>query len=61
MAERIIPEIHFGSFDERFCGSHEQRRRFTLDPNEVTCSACKARDRFLLSPSGAALLESLGY
>lgn len=50
---------HFHSSDERFCGSTAPARRFSLDPNEVSCGDCKNRDRFEISESGAAFLASL--
>lgn len=53
--------IHFHGSDDRFCGSTHPIRRFTLDPNEVTCQACKDRDTFILSASGTASLRELGY
>lgn len=51
--------IHFHHSDDRFCGSQEQPRRFTLDPNEVTCPDCQAKDTFVLSPAGEAYVKSL--
>lgn len=53
--------IHFHSSDDRFCGSKEVARQFTLEPNDVTCGACQAKDTFTLSPSGRACLAGLGY
>ena len=52
--------IHFYSADKRFCGSNEPLRSFTLDPNEVTCEACKAQDIFELTPEALAYLKELG-
>lgn len=43
------PSIHFHSSDDRFCGDQQSARRFSLDPNEVTCAACQRRDCFTLS------------
>lgn len=57
--EAMKQVIHFHSGDDRFCGSTEQPRRFTLDPNEVTCRACMARDTFVLSPQGESYVASL--
>lgn len=51
--------VHFHSSDGRFCGSAAKPRRFTLDPNDVTCRACMAKDTFELSPDGAAYVASL--
>ncbi len=45
-------KTHFFNFDPRFCGSGVKGRRVTLDPNEVTCSACKAGDTLALTESG---------
>lgn len=46
--------IHFHSSDPRFCASTEQNRRFTLEPNEVTCERCKGADTFELTEQGRA-------
>ncbi len=51
--------VHFGSFDDRFCGTTEQCRRFTTEPDDVTCPCCLGKDTFVLSPSGQAYLASL--
>lgn len=52
--------IHFHSSDDRFCGSTKQGRRFTLDPNAVTCRKCAAQDTFVLSEQGWETLRSFG-
>ena len=54
------PLIHFGSFDPRFCCSTELHRRFDLDPNEITCEACKGSDTFAITHEGASFLRELG-
>ena len=51
--------IHFGSFDERFCGTKNQPRQFTFDPNEVTCPHCQGNDCFVLSAEAAEYVASL--
>jgi hypothetical protein len=58
MARKAL--IHFHSADDRFCGSTQQCRRFSLDPNDVTCPACQGKDTLTLSTEGAAFLASLG-
>jgi hypothetical protein len=50
---------HFHNSDERFCGSRKRVRKFTFDPNAVTCHACKSRDRLWLTPQGQAYVDSL--
>ena len=51
-------KIHFHSSDDRCC-SGEGPRRFTFDPNEVTCKACQSNDTFVLSREAAAYVRSL--
>jgi hypothetical protein len=51
--------IHFHHSDDRFCGSHQQMRRFATDPNKVTCADCMSRDTFVLSPAAAAYVAEL--
>ena len=51
--------VHFGSTDPRDCGSAEQGRRWTTEPNDVTCPDCKAKDRLVLTPQGMAYVASL--
>jgi hypothetical protein len=53
------PTIHFLTGDPRFCGSTQQWRRVTVDPNDVTCERCQSRDTFVLSPQGAEYVASL--
>ena len=45
----MTKEIHFHRTDDRFCGSVDQMRQFSTDPNTVTCQHCKDRDGFGLS------------
>lgn len=52
-------KTHFHSSDDRFCGSRAIARRFTLDPNYVTCLRCKARDCFVISEAGEAYLATV--
>jgi hypothetical protein len=54
-------EVHFHSSDDRFCGSKQVARRFSLDENEVSCPHCKAKDGFVLSQEGREYLRSIGY
>lgn len=61
MTTQTAPVVHFHQSDGRFCGTTQQLRRWTTNPNDVTCAECKEKDRFVLSPSGRALLEELGY
>jgi hypothetical protein len=51
--------VHFHSSDERFCGTRQQLRQFTFDPNAVSCPRCQERDRFELSEQAAAYVTSL--
>lgn len=51
--------IHFGSWDERFCGSKETPRQIAPDEGDVTCPQCKAKDILTLTPDGAAYVRSL--
>jgi hypothetical protein len=53
--------IHFHSSDDRFCGAVETQRRFTLDPNKVTCGDCKGRDTLTLSEDAKQYLGDRGY
>ena len=53
--------VHFHHTDGRFCGTSEQARQFSFDPNAVTCSHCKGRDAFALSPRAAQWVESESY
>lgn len=53
-----VRAVHFHSSDERFCGARGTRR-FTLDPNAVTCGRCMARDRFVLSHEATEYVRSL--
>jgi hypothetical protein len=57
MARKAL--IHFHGADDRFCGSTQQCRQFSLDPNDVTCPACQDKDTLTLSTEGAAFLASL--
>ena len=50
--------IHFQASDDRFCNSIIRPRRFTLDPNEVTCKLCKANDTFVITRQGKATIET---
>jgi hypothetical protein len=52
--------IHFGSFDDRFCG-FKGTRRFTTDENEVNCKRCKENDRVVITEQGKQTLRDLGY
>ena len=54
-----MEKIHFFNFDPRFCGSTQQARRVSLDPNEITCPDCMKQDTFELSEQGRAYLASL--
>lgn len=51
--------VHFHRSDSRFCGNTDQWRRFTFDPNDVSCGACMGRDRLTLSEAGRAYVEGL--
>ncbi len=51
--------IHFFNFDTRFCGSTTQGREVTLDPNEVTCEACKGNDTLVLTEQAKKYLQEL--
>lgn len=51
--------VHFGSSDSRDCGSREQGRQWTTEPNDVTCPRCKDKDRFVLSPEAAAYVTRM--
>ena len=51
--------IHFYTGDDRFCGTREICRQFTLDPNEVTCPACQDHDCLELSPQGKSYVDEL--
>lgn len=55
----VAVEAHFHRSDDRFCGSPKLCRRFTLNPDEVTCQACKDRDTFVLSPEGKTYLQGI--
>lgn len=55
----MAKHIHFGSFDDRFCGTKEQGREFTLDPNRVTCPQCQDRDTFTLSLEAANYVSEM--
>ena len=50
--------VHFHHTDGRFCGTSEQASKFSFDLNAVTCSHCKGRDTFALSPRAAQWVES---
>jgi hypothetical protein len=50
---------HFHHSDDRFCGSKDAPRRFSLDPNEVDCRACQSRDCFVLSDEAAAYVRKI--
>lgn len=52
--------VHFHSSDSRFCGSMQQGRAFTFEPNDVTCRSCQEQDAFELSKEAESLLASLG-
>jgi hypothetical protein len=55
----VSKHTHFGSFDERFCGSTEQCRQIVLDPNEVSCPACQENDTFELSEQAKAFVATI--
>lgn len=49
------PTVHFHSSDDRACAD-KRLRRFTVDPNDVTCPDCKSRDRFWITEQGRQLV-----
>jgi hypothetical protein len=51
--------VHFHHSDERFCGSKKQFRRFSLDPNEITCRKCASKDTFVLSDEASRYVARL--
>lgn len=51
--------IHFHSSDPRSCHKKYPMRRFTMDPNEVTCHVCKDQDTFVLSDAGATYVNKI--
>jgi hypothetical protein len=51
--------VHFHSSDDRFCGSTQPGRQFSLDQDAVTCPGCKGQDTLVLTPQGAAYVASL--
>lgn len=48
--------VHFHSSDDRFCGTDEMGRRFTLEPNDVTCELCMENDRLEITAQGLVTL-----
>jgi hypothetical protein len=50
----MTQKIHLHSGMDGFCGTTECHRRFTLDPNEVTCDNCI---HYTLSPQGVETLK----
>lgn len=49
------PIIHFHSGDDRFCGARGLRR-FTVEPNDVTCKDCQSKDRLWITPQGLSVI-----
>ena len=54
-----MEQIHFFNSDPRFCGSTQQARRVSVDPNEITCPNCMGQDTLELSEQGRAYLATL--
>lgn len=57
--------IHFHSSDDRFCGSTEQCRQFTVNDDDVTCPACRGINPLqkfgLVCAQGTLCVETILY